>query len=1137
MGDSSNWCRPTRRWALVLLVCHLSLAGTARAATVLAPTRQPTLGCPAPAQGDPAAAASAQKVLAALQQELQRFVQATVGRAGAPVHFAALRVTERRAVAISASLGGLLRDDTDAPPERVLDVSVRVGDRHIDSSHPLRGGHDVGTASGRGVALPLGDDERALRTVAWRALDDAYDLARQRYLKVRANAQVTATPEDQSDDFSEEARVDAVEPLPPVRWPDLGPVRQRLLRLSAELRGDPEVQSSQVELSAYQDRRYLVTSEGTRVVSASGLAMVSAAAEGLSEDGTELSRRLVRYARSIEELPGEAELRLAVRGLRDELHRLRRAKVLDPYSGPVLLEGRAAAVLFHEVLGHRLEGQRQRGDRESGTFSRRVGQRVMPSFLNITDDPTRGWLGPEALNGCYRHDDEGVAAAPVPLVERGVLRTFLLGRQPARGFVRSNGHGRAGVGNQPVGRQGNLIVSAEGALPAATARTRLLEEVRKSGRPYGLRVAEISGGFTSTGRGQVEGMKILPETVYRVYADGRPDELVRGVHVIGTPLTVLEHVVAAFDDPAVFNGQCGAESGWVPVAAVSPSLLVQQMEMARAPVEGHRAPLLPPPPAVPGLRGELAALGAELERAQGLRLDRAGPPYFLALRADLEDSLSLSAELGSMLREGHSRARQLAPLLRVGDMRLDSGGYQTDGEPTWHEPLGEDALAERWDAWQALDRAYKGAVEGLSRHQAQAAEEADPEPVDDFSPAPKVVSDRPVVVEGVPEATRALWRARLQRVSAAGRELPAALPAGVVLESAACGLDAVARQRTLVNSEGTRVISGSRLAGLWLAASARAPDGMPVRLMRRFFARSVDELPREAALLDAARALTAETLAVAGAPLLQNYDGPVLFESDAAAQMVQALLGRFVADSRPPRQARGRAEGPLSRRLGRRVTAPALDLVDDPLLEALGGAPLLGGYAIDDEGVRAERVPLVQRGVLVGLLSSRRPTRDVRRSNGHGRSFALQRFPEAAPSNLIASVAAPLDGAALRQRLLQEAAAAQVAEPLIIRRVGVSGGKGTPPQVWVLSAVVLGKDGKERPVRGGELSYVAPRLLRGLVAASQRRTVYTALLDEDGDEEASGVPVTVVAPDLLLRDIEVQGLRGPFPRPRLLPPP
>ncbi len=285
----------------------------------------------------------------------------------------------------------------------------------------------------------------------------------------------------------------------------------------------------------------------------------------------------------------------AVRDLGTSLEALRKAPVTQPFDGPAILSGRAAAVFFHEVLGHRLEGQRQRGDEEGQTFTKELNKEVLPPFLSVADDPTMTTFGNTWLSGSYTYDDEGQKARRVDLIQDGVLKTFLMSRLPIASFAESNGHGRAQTGRMPTGRQGNLIVSSTNAVQEVELRRRLIEEAKKQGKPYGLYFEDISSGFAVTTRSAPQAFQVIPLVVYRVYVDGRPDELVRGVSIVGTPLAAMKRIIATGDKSEVFNGECGAESGTVPVSAVAPAMLVSEIETQRQQQGTQRPPILPIP--------------------------------------------------------------------------------------------------------------------------------------------------------------------------------------------------------------------------------------------------------------------------------------------------------------------------------------------------------------------------------------------------------------------------------------------------------------------------------------------------------------------------------------------------------------
>lgn len=320
-------------------------------------------------------------------------------------------------------------------------------------------------------------------------------------------------------------------------------------------------------------------------------------ASTLAKDGMQLS--LWDSADTIDPslLPNEAALAKRVERLASSLEQLRDAPAAEPFVGPAILSGRAAAVFFHETFGHRVEAVHEKSENEGKTFARRIGSVVMPKFISVVDDPTIVKFNGEYLNGHYVFDDEGVAAQPVAVAKNGVLKSFLLSRTLVRGFSASNGHGRSAPGWNPVARQGNLFVIADKAKQVSpqTLRSMLIKEAIKQHKPYGLFFDEITGGFTTTSRDSDQAYVIQPLRVYKVFVDGRPDQLIRGAEIVGTPLAALERVTAAGNDSAVFNGTCGRESGPIPVSAVAPSLLIQSIETKRTSKSFEKMPVLPDP--------------------------------------------------------------------------------------------------------------------------------------------------------------------------------------------------------------------------------------------------------------------------------------------------------------------------------------------------------------------------------------------------------------------------------------------------------------------------------------------------------------------------------------------------------------
>jgi TldD protein len=523
----------------------------------------------------------------------------SLGRPGAekqsekqvPPYFLSYSVADATGISIRAQYGALV--DSEDSRQRVVDVQVRVGDPKLDNTHGTHRGAAVNT-----MQLPITDDREALLRSLWLATNSGYGTALDNFLRVKTEAEVRAKEEDSSGDFSTEApQVSVNKPAPPpvvdkAAWED------RVRGLSKIFREYPDVYQNIVMLTAQSETDYFASSEGSRLANPHRSARLIVFAVSRADDGMDLFRAQTFEAETVEGLPKQAELEAAMRELGKSLEELRKAPLTEPFNGPAILSGRAAAVFFHEVLGHRLEGQRQRGDEEGQTFTKEVNKPVLPSFLSVADDPTRTKFGDTWLSGTYDYDDEGQKAKKVDLIQDGVLKTFLMSRLPIASFSNSNGHGRGQTGRVPNGRQGNLIVTSTKMVPEPELRKMLIEEAKKQGKPYGLYFEDISSGFAVTTRNSPQAFQVIPLVVYRVYVDGRPDELVRGVSIVGTPLAAMKRILATGDKSEVFNGECGAESGSIPVSAVAPAMLLTEIETQKQQQGTERVPILSNPSAM-----------------------------------------------------------------------------------------------------------------------------------------------------------------------------------------------------------------------------------------------------------------------------------------------------------------------------------------------------------------------------------------------------------------------------------------------------------------------------------------------------------------------------------------------------------
>ena len=531
-------------------------------------------------------------VIKAMEKELNRCFDKLSTIQPHPLYFLGYEIKEIDEIRISSSLGTIIEDKR--TNSRYLDVDVRVGNNQLDNTHEIRGGIDYTLYIPRVVEVSVEDNETAIRQRIWLETEKRFKQAQDRYTKVLTNKAVKVEEEDLSDDFSKEEPQTYVEAPVKIEFDPI-PWKEKLKKFSQVFKEYPEVLNSRVFLSTKSVNRYIVNSEGTKIQTGDSYIRLYLTCEGKADDGMDLRRYESFDASSINGLPEDKEILEAIHRMIDELLALREAPLVEPYAGPAILVNRASGVFFHEIFGHRIEGHRQKSEMEGQTFAKKVGERILPDFISVYDDATQKEHNGTFLRGYYKYDDEGVKAQKVTVVENGVLKNFLMSRSPVEGFPKSNGHGRREYGRQVVARQGNLIVESQKFVSYDQLREMLIEECKKQDKPYGLVFEDISGGFTTTQRYGPQTFKVIPLLVYRVYSDGRPDEVVRGVDIVGTPLASFAKIIATGDDYGIFNGTCGAESGWVPVSAVSPSILVSEIEVEKKMKGQEKPPILPPP--------------------------------------------------------------------------------------------------------------------------------------------------------------------------------------------------------------------------------------------------------------------------------------------------------------------------------------------------------------------------------------------------------------------------------------------------------------------------------------------------------------------------------------------------------------
>ena len=540
-----------------------------------------------------------QRQLAAMAEELERAHKSLQLRGHEAPFFLSYAVRGMDTQELGAKYGAVFIDRHRR--DKRLQVDVRVGSYLFDNTGTPEmfefEGSDSGYSAGR--EAPLDDDPAALRNALWLLTDETYKKALSAFLKKKGKQVYRPDDPETPPSFSREESQVAVDP--PIPFPfDRGGWVRELRQQTERLGAHPELFDSHVRISVDHEEREFASTEGTRLVTERVIYALHAQAWARAPDGMLLENSRDFYGAKESELPRGEELARRIDVMVAELLALRQAPVLDPYTGPALLEPEAAGVLFHEAVGHRLEGERQNDDKDGHTFKGQVGKPILPFFLTILDDPTQRTAGPVSLNGYYRFDDQGVPGQRTTLVDKGILKTFLMSRAPVQGVPpHSNGHGRSAPGRDPVARMSNLLVESARTMPWPKLKEALIAEAKRQEKPFGLVIRDVTGGNTDTSGYAYQAFKGQPRLVYKVDANTGAETLVRGVEIVGTPLLSINKIIATGEERRVFNGYCGAESGYVPVSTVAPTVLVSEIELQRTRKDTGRSPVLPSPWARP----------------------------------------------------------------------------------------------------------------------------------------------------------------------------------------------------------------------------------------------------------------------------------------------------------------------------------------------------------------------------------------------------------------------------------------------------------------------------------------------------------------------------------------------------------
>ncbi|MBN1416041.1 MAG: TldD/PmbA family protein [Bacteroidales bacterium] len=533
-------------------------------------------------------------LLAILDKEIVK-IQEDYDKKEQPPYFIDLRVHDFTTSMLQYASGILTLQHQSR--DRIVTTGMRIGDYMSDNTSALDNADLIDNwIPVFADKLPFENDSLAVCHSLDYSFEIAYQQALQQYRTRQKNPNLTRKRETVPSFSIEKPARYFEEPLDMLLNDSAFSTWKLILKnVSETISNEADVINSTMALMVLNERIYYLNSEGTRVVQNRPQCQIQLMVAIKTRDGTIAPVTQSYIGRNMDVLPTGVKLDEYVINLKHLVMELRDAPLADPYAGPAMLSPEAAGVLFHEIFGHRIEGQRMNSTFDSQTFMDKIGKQIIHEDITIISDPTQKEFNGIPLFGSYPYDDEGVPARAVTVVDHGILKEFLMSRIPVKGQLHSNGHGRAQVGSAPFSRQANLFIKSSGSISEPAMRKLLLRECKKQHKAYGYYIKEVFGGLTSTDLFSPQVFNILPTVVYRIYTDDRPDELVRGVSFIGTPLTVFSEIMATSDRYEVFNGYCGAESGNIPVSTISPGLLIKKLETQKMPETKVIVPKIPSP--------------------------------------------------------------------------------------------------------------------------------------------------------------------------------------------------------------------------------------------------------------------------------------------------------------------------------------------------------------------------------------------------------------------------------------------------------------------------------------------------------------------------------------------------------------
>ena len=1054
-----------------------------------------------------------------------------------PVYYICVGLQEIQSLTAVGRLGRLQSPAVLNSPTSILSSSMRVGSHDLDNSREIR---ESGYGSYRdirveGQYIPYEHNPQLLKTAIWQQLDRLYKEDIQIYEQIKANMAVKVEQEDKSADFSIEEAEKYYEV--PITWESLN-INPRVLEdkvktYSAVFNKNKDIQDGVAYFSASLHRKMFVDTEGREIVENAVSLQLILSADALADDGMFLPLQKSWMGFSLDELPSDEEVLKAAEEISETLSALRKAPVVESFTGPAILSPDAAGVFFHEIFGHRVEGTRLKTENDAQTFKKKIGEQVLPKHLSVTFDPTIKYFQNVPLVGHYVFDEEGIRGQRVEVVKDGKLENFLMGRTPIEGFPNSNGHGRAQIGAPPVSRQSNMLVESTQRLSDEELMKRLRREAKSQKKEYAYYFKEVSGGYTTTSRYSPNSFNVSPLVVYRVYVDGRPNELVRGVDIVGTPLAMFSQIEACGEKYMAFNGICGAESGNIPVSCIAPAVFVKQIETQKR-VKSQSQPPLLSRPETDGFRVALPkediisnSIKKEVTRALNeLKMEGLQAPFFISYTIGDIKSLRVSASHGSLTTSDIFPYRGSSARLLIGDYDCSDENYDglTGGASGFDgSPCIEDSEAGiRYTIWKDLDAIYKNAAEVYEQKISTIRQLNIPEKDLELPDWDKV----PVVVlKDLPRKEIDLNKTRyeeyVKKASAVFKDYPEILTSNVSIQV----YDALIY---FYNTEGTEFRYPVQYVSLTGVVAGQNEEGEARSAVFNTVYATPSELPTDEEIQTKCHQLAANLLEDIHAPKLsESYTGPVLFEDLAVVKTF--MYNFFYGDisliaERKPLTSNGFSYGgnSLEEMMNKRITAREITIEALTGTPEYKGEPLFGYAPIDGQGVvPPAQLTLVENGILKTLLSDRVPTHKVPHSNGHA-LLGTSMGSYISPGVIRMTDTRTKSKEELVKELLKRAEEEGYEYAYIIRNT--HGGGGYPTELYQISV----KDGSEKRVRSASINNINSQIFKNIIAVSDKELIHNTMSESRS---------TVIVPDaILFEEMQIQSDRvDNFQKPPLVP--